>query len=399
MTLLETDKVASVWTTQGAIDGRRFTDKITGASIFLPASGYRGNYDGSSYSVGSIGNYWSSSSYSSNNAWFLFFTSNQALVSDNLLSFGKSVRCVRTVNNIQEPVTSVALNRDSATLSIGDTLQLFATVAPANASNKEVTWSSSNTSVATVSNGVVTAEANGSATITVTTLDGEYTATCTITVEPIAVTGVTLNRDSATLFIGDRFQLLAAVEPENAAIREVTWNNSNATVASMDIESLGINSSIVTAESAGSATITVTTLDGEHTATCIVTVKDIPSPSPGGALINGVYWAGRNVDAPGTFTTSPENYGMFYQWNRKKGWPSTGSVSDWDESVSSGDTWEAANSNGLTEELVSIAGQCLSTALENAVTATAKFSISARWILRPAQSMPCSEKTGRANQP
>ena len=63
----------------------------------------------------------------------------------------------------------------------------------------------------------------------------------------------------------------------------------------------------------------------------------------GGIRINGVCWAECNVDEPGTFTTSPEAWGMLYQWNRKKGWPATGSVSDWDDSYSDKTYWETAN--------------------------------------------------------
>ena len=83
-------------------------------------------------------------------------------------------------------VTGVTLDNTSASLKPGDTLTLAATVAPSGASNKAVTWTSSNANVATVSNsGVVTARAAGTATITVTTMDGGYTATCTVTVVPV----------------------------------------------------------------------------------------------------------------------------------------------------------------------------------------------------------------------
>jgi len=60
-------------------------------------------------------------------------------------------------------------------------------------------------------------------------------------------------------------------------------------------------------------------------------------------LINGVKWATRNVDAPGTFAANPEDTGMFYQWNRTKGWSATGSVTGWDSSMPTGTTWETAN--------------------------------------------------------
>ena len=81
-------------------------------------------------------------------------------------------------------VTGVTLDQNSASIETGSTLQLTATVSPSNATNKTVSWSSSNTSVATVSNGLVTAVSAGNATITVTTSDGGYTATCAVTVTP-----------------------------------------------------------------------------------------------------------------------------------------------------------------------------------------------------------------------
>ena len=81
-----------------------------------------------------------------------------------------------------EPVTGVSLDKSSIQLSAGNNATLAATVAPNNASNKNVTWSSTDSNVATVSNGTVTAVGSGEATITVTTKDGSFTATCTVTV-------------------------------------------------------------------------------------------------------------------------------------------------------------------------------------------------------------------------
>ena len=81
-------------------------------------------------------------------------------------------------------VTGVTLNKESTSILVGESEVLSATVAPINATNQAVSWTSSNTSVATVSSsGRVSAVAEGSATITVTTDDGSYTATCTVTVE------------------------------------------------------------------------------------------------------------------------------------------------------------------------------------------------------------------------
>ncbi len=171
-------------------------------------------------------------------------------------------------------VTSVSVSPTTATLNIGGTQQLTETVLPANATNKSVTWSSSNTAVATVStSGLVTAVAVGSATITVTTQDGNYTATSVITVAAIPVTSVSVSPPAATLSIGGTQQLTATVLPANATNKSVTWMSSNTAVATVS------TSGLVTADAIGAATITVTTVDGNFTATSEITVATIPVTS------------------------------------------------------------------------------------------------------------------------
>ena len=168
--------------------------------------------------------------------------------------------------------TGVTLNQGNLTLtSAGQTASLTATVSPSNATNKSVTWTSSNPSVATVSSsGVVTAVANGTATITATTADGSNkTATCAVTVNiPVKATGVSLNQTSLTLTsAGQTATLQATVSPSNASNKNVTWSSSNPSVAT-------VSNGVVTAVANGTATITVTTADGSNkTATCAVTVN------------------------------------------------------------------------------------------------------------------------------
>ena len=182
----------------------------------------------------------------------------------------KTATCAVTVN-IPVQATGVTLNQTSLTLtSVGQTATLQATVSPSNASDKSVTWTSSNPNVASVSNGVVTAVANGTATITVRTLDGSNkTATCAVTVNiPVQATGVTLNQTSLTLTsVGQTATLQVTVSPSNASNKNVTWTSSNPSVAS-------VSNGVVTAVANGTATITVRTLDGSNkTATCAVTVN------------------------------------------------------------------------------------------------------------------------------
>ncbi|MGE7989210.1 Ig-like domain-containing protein [Lysinibacillus fusiformis] len=166
------------------------------------------------------------------------------------------------------PVTGITLNERSGNLKVGETKTITETVVPANATNKTVTWTSSNVNVATVdSQGKVTAIGEGSATITVTTVDGLKTATAIIEVfVPVPVTGITLNETSGNLQVGDTRTLTATVTPANATNKSVTWTSSDENVATVDSQGK------VTAIGEGSATITATTVDGliSATATYIV---------------------------------------------------------------------------------------------------------------------------------
>lgn len=169
-------------------------------------------------------------------------------------------------------VTGVTLNNTSLSMYVGDTETLVATVSPPTATTKDVTWSSNKTSVATVSSsGVVTAKTAGTATITVKTVDGNKTATCTVTVTEkpsgnIPVTGVSLNKSSATIFINKTVTLVATITPSNATNKTVTWSSSNTSVAS-------VSGGVVTGKAKGTAIITAKTADGNYKATCTVTVK------------------------------------------------------------------------------------------------------------------------------
>ena len=135
--------------------------------------------------------------------------------------------------------------------------------------SKNVSWSSSNEAVATVSaDGTVTAKSAGTAIITATSENG-MTASCTITVEKkfIPITEVYLDKSSATLTEGDTATLTATVLPENTTYsKDVSWSSSNVAVATVDLMGK------VTAKSAGTAVITATSENGK-TASCTVTVN------------------------------------------------------------------------------------------------------------------------------
>ena len=205
----------------------------------------------------------------------------------------KTATCEITVLPEEEPepevinVENVTLNSQNEELKIGDTVTLVATITPSNATNKNVTWSSDNTNVATVNNGVVRAVGEGKANITVTTVDGNKTAVCEITVLPkeepepdpepevINVESVSLNIQSDELEMGETVALVATVMPSNATNKNVTWSSDNTNVAT-------VNNGVVRAVGEGSANITVTTVDGNKTATCMITVlpEEEPEPEP-----------------------------------------------------------------------------------------------------------------------
>ncbi|MDR1951252.1 MAG: Ig-like domain-containing protein, partial [Bacteroidales bacterium] len=186
-----------------------------------------------------------------------------------------------------EPVTGVTLNKNTLTLTVDDTERLTATVNPSNATNRSVTWASSNTAVATVNqSGLVTAVSEGTATITVTTVEGNFKANCVVTVGPavVAVTSVTLNKYTATLTVGGTSeQLVATVNPDNAENQVVTWESNNTSVATVD------QTGLVSPVSAGTATITVTTDDGGHTATASVTVIELGDCNENALLVVKLY--------------------------------------------------------------------------------------------------------------
>ena len=181
---------------------------------------------------------------------------------------GKKAECAVTVVAKTYPVTGVTLDKTSAELTEGGELVLTATITPSNATNKNVTWSSSDETVAKVVGGKVTALKTGVAKITVTTSDGGKTAECTVTViaKTYPVTGVALDMTSAELTEGDELVLTSTITPSNATNKNVTWSSSDETVAK-------VVGGKVTALKAGSARITVTTEDGGKTASCDVTVK------------------------------------------------------------------------------------------------------------------------------
>ena len=180
---------------------------------------------------------------------------------------GKSVSCKVTVNGqpATVPVQSVELNQTTLELKAGNTATLTATVKPDDATNKTVTWSSNNETVATVdNNGKVTAKAAGEAIITAKVGDKQVTCNVKVTAAEVAVESVTLDQSSLELIAGKEATLTATVKPDNATNRTVAWESNATNVATVD------NNGKVTAKAEGTAIITAKA--GDKTATCTVTV-------------------------------------------------------------------------------------------------------------------------------
>lgn len=170
-------------------------------------------------------------------------------------------------------VKSISLSSKEATLLVGNSFNLSCTILPSNASDKKVTWSSSNDQVATVNGGLVQAISGGTVVITARSSNG-LTSSCKITVRRpfIAIERIELSPKELTLIEGDKALFVATVFPVNATNKDVLWKSSNPDVAK-------INGAEVQALSEGTATITVTSFDGGVKAEAHVTVKS-PAPKP-----------------------------------------------------------------------------------------------------------------------
>jgi glucose/arabinose dehydrogenase len=171
---------------------------------------------------------------------------------------------------VQIKATGVSVTPSSANIVVNSTLQLQAKVIPEMA-NQNVYWSSSNTAVAAVTGGgLVTALSKGTATITATSLDGDFKATCTILCT-IPVTGVTVSPPIAIVPIDSIKYITATVAPVDASDKNVVWSSSNPEAASVNANGM------VTGLFPGAATITAKTTDGNFIASSIITVPTISS--------------------------------------------------------------------------------------------------------------------------
>lgn len=188
---------------------------------------------------------------------------------------GFSASCEVTVNKKVIAVTGVKLSAESMTLREGDRGILTATVEPANATNKNVEWWTTDLDIVCVtsapggSTGYVEARKAGKATVTVKTEDGEFSASCEITVEKkeVPVTGISIEPSSLKLPVGDTYYLIPHVQPNDATNQDIKWLSTNESVATVNAEGK------VTAVAAGSAEIRAM-LEGKF-ANCPVEVDNV----------------------------------------------------------------------------------------------------------------------------
>lgn len=183
----------------------------------------------------------------------------------------KKASCTLTVAKKLIPVESVSLDKTAFSLTVGQNYTLTASVLPDNASDKSVTWESSNIDVAMVSAGKVVGSGVGTAVITAKSVsDPDKTASCTVTVESdvVDVTGISLTPASATIEVNKTCTLTASVEPANATNPKVRWEVSPEGIVSVDA------AGVLTGIKTGSATVTATTQDGGFSKNCEVAVVD-----------------------------------------------------------------------------------------------------------------------------
>lgn len=241
---------------------------------------------------------------------------------------GKYAMCSITVKRL---VSSITLDKTSIVLYRGTsnvTETITATVAPSDANNTNISWSSSDTSVVSVStSGNVTGKAPGKATITAEAQDGSgVKASCEIEVRQY-VTGITLDKTSLSLLVGQNATIsVTSVLPDNAYDKTISWTSSDDAIVSVD------NSGKMMAKAKGKATIKAIANDGSGVfATCSVVTYLLPKAVDLGLSIK---WADCNLGA-----SSPEDYGDYYAWGEVEPYYSSQDPLTWKEGKSEGYYW------------------------------------------------------------
>lgn len=176
-----------------------------------------------------------------------------------------------TVKSNTISVTRVDMSPESATMEVGETLQLNATAYPTNATNRNLNWTTENYSVASVSSsGLVTARGTGRVWIWARAEDGSGAGNyCVIDVkEPTKVSSIVLSESEKTLTVGESFELTATVLPENAYNKDLKWSSDNEDVAI-------VSNGLITAMNPGECNITCASSDDSNvSAVCHISVQE-----------------------------------------------------------------------------------------------------------------------------
>ena len=193
----------------------------------------------------------------------------------------KTAKCVVTVKTAPIiNVTGINLDEENISMNVGDSDILTVTITPDNATNQNITWSSSDESIVTVnSEGEIEGISSGDVTITATTKDGNKKATCEITVVTVEddipivnVESVSLDRKIISMKVGENETLTATINPNDATNKNLIWDSNNESVLTVD------QSGRIAAVSSGSSDITATSIDGNKTDICKVTVENVEIP-------------------------------------------------------------------------------------------------------------------------
>lgn len=198
--------------------------------------------------------------------------SGQAEITVKTVDGGFTDKC--TVN-IAVHIQKVQLDKTSLELEVGQQSVLTPVFIPADATNKSVIWKTSDSNVADVSEGVVTAKNVGDAVITVETVSGHLTATCAVKVKPkyYPVVSIKISEYKTNILLGETYKFAATLNPSFATDPTYTWSSTNTEVLTVDQDG------VVTAVNLGTADIVVTSTDGNKTDKCTVTVDPVPVES------------------------------------------------------------------------------------------------------------------------
>lgn len=167
---------------------------------------------------------------------------------------------------VKAAVSRVSLDATSKNISVGESTTLTAKILPQNAYNKNCTWTSDDENVVTVNDGVITGISAGSAKVTVTTEDGNKSASCNVVVSDVAVSGISISQSEIYMIEGNTQSLTAAVVPANATDKRITWSSDDKNIAT-------VNDGIVKATGQGTTKIRAVSADGGYEAVCVVNVS------------------------------------------------------------------------------------------------------------------------------